>query len=316
MSQAARLGIETSELEKIATRNQLINHVTAAFYAYFAAQDAHKLSERSIAAVQSELQQTRAGFEAGTLLKSDVLSLEVQLAEVKDGQIQSGNAIEMAKAMLKTLLGLPAEQDFILSDRDSQPLPTEPEVYEHLLTQAREKHPELKAIEKRAAIAEQYLSAARAAHLPKADAFVSYGSDSENLAYSTSRDNVTAGVMLEVDVFSGFSTQEKIKKAEHQLTAAREAVRQMQLKIENQVKVGRLKLIEALNRGLVTSASVQAAEEALRLVNEQRKAGVVTVTRYIEAEVARDRAITRDIAARYDALRADAELKQATGYWN
>jgi outer membrane protein len=85
------------------------------------------------------------------------------------------------------------------------------------------------------------------------------------------------------------------------------------LQIENAVKSAQLRLQEALNRADVAAVSVQAAEEALRLVNEQRQAGVVTVTRYIEAEVARDKAHTRQISARFDALRAEAELKQATG---
>jgi len=316
LNQAAELGVETSEFEKVATRHQLINNVTAAFYGYLAAQDAHLLSLRSVEAVQSELEQSKVRFDAGTILKSDVLSLEVQLAEAKDAQIQADNAIEMAKTMLKTLLGLSAEQDFAVTESLDQPLPAAPAEFDVLLSQARNQHPELKAVEKRAAIAEQYLKAAQAAHLPRADAFVSYGSDSQDFAYSTSRDNVSAGVMVEVDVFSGFATQEKIKKAEHQLTAAREISRQMHLRIENQVKIARLKLEEALNREQVTSLSVQAAEEALRLVNEQRKAGVVTVTRYIEAEVARDKAKTRDISARYDALRAESDLKQATGFWN
>ena len=80
--------------------------------------------------------------------------------------------------------------------------------------------------------------------------------------------------------------------------------------------MARLKLLEALQRQQVSVTAVQAAEEALRLVAAQRDAGVVTVTRYLEAEVARDKAQTRAISARYDALRAEADLKQATGVWN
>ena len=316
LKQAAELGVETAELEKLATRNHLINHVTATFFGYLAAIDAFELSQRSVAAVESQLEQSKIRFDAGALLKSDILSLQVQLAEAKDAQIQAANAIEMAKAMLKTLLGLSAEQEFTISETLDQSLPPSPAAFEILLTQARDQHPEIKAIEKRVAMAEKYLNVAQAAHLPRADAFVSYGSDSQDFAYSTSRDNVTAGVMVEVDVFSGFATQEKIKKAEHQLTEAREAARQVNLKVENQVKTARLKLEEALNRLSVTQVAVQAAEEALRMVHEQHNAGVVTVTRYIEAEVARDKAKTRDISARYDALRAEAELKQATGFWN
>ncbi|MDD2760181.1 MAG: TolC family protein [Methylomonas sp.] len=316
LSQAAELGVETSELQKTATRHHLITNVTAAFYAYLAAKDAHEQSLRAIEAVESELNQSRLRFEAGTLLKSDVLSLEVQLAEAKDAEIQAGNAIELATAMLKTLLGLSAAQEFSINGALDRTLPESPADFDALLNQALSQHPELKAAEKRVEIAEQQLNAAEAAHFPRADAYVSYGSDSKNLAFSANRDNVSAGVMVEVDLFSGFATQEKIKKAEHELTAAREAARKTRLQVENLVRTARLRLLEALNREQVASVAVQAAEEALRLVNEQRNAGVVTVTRYIEAEVARDKAKTRNITALYDARRAEAELRLATGFWN
>jgi len=313
--QAAELGIETSELDKSATRNQLVNNVTAAYYGELAAMEAHEISQRSITAVQSELDQSKIRFEAGTLLKSDVLSLEVQLAEARDAEIQTANAIELAQSMLKTLLGLSANEAFAINATQQAALPAAPAVFDELLNQALSSHPELKAAEKRVAIAEQQLNVAQAAHLPRADAFVSYGSDSKDLAFSSNRDNVTAGVMVEVDVFSGFATQEKIKKAEHELTAAQESARQTRLRIENQLKSAQINLQDALSRAEVSAVAVKAAEEALRLVNEQRQAGVVTVTRYIEAEVARDKAHARQITARFDALRAEAELKQATGFW-
>ena len=217
--------------------------------------------------------------------------------------------------MLKTLLGLSVNDPFAISENQDTPLPKGPDNFDELLNQALSHHPELKAAEKKVAIAEKQLSAAQAAHLPRADAFVNYGSDSKNLTYNSNRDNVSAGVMVELDLFTGFATQEKIKKAEHELTAAQEAARQTRLRIENQLKSAQLRLQEALNRAQVSAVAVQSAEEALRLVNEQRQAGVVTVTRYLEAEVARDKANTRQISSRYDALRAEAELKQAIGFW-
>ncbi|MCQ8103358.1 TolC family protein [Methylomonas sp. SURF-2] len=313
--QAAELGVETSEYEKSATRNQLLNNVTAAYYGELAAMEAHAISRRSIEAVQSELAQSKIRFDAGTVLKSDVLSLEVQLAEARDAEIQAANAIEMAQSMLKTLLGLGAGESFPIDSARPTALPDTPASFDDLLGQALARHPELMAAEKRVAMAEQKVKMAQAAHLPRADAFVSYGSDSKDLAYSANRDNVTAGVMVEVDIFSGFATQENIKKAEHELTAALESARQTRLRIENQLKSAQLKLQDALSRAEVAGIAVDSAEEALRLVNEQRRAGVVTVTRYIEAEVARDKAHSRQINARFDALRAEAELKQATGFW-
>jgi len=314
-SQAAQLGMEASELEKSATRNRLLNNVTAAYYGELAAIQTHKVSQRSIESVQSELDQSRVRYDAGSLLKSDVLSLEVQLAEAKEADIQAANAIEMAQNMLKTLLGLSVNDPFAISESQDTPLPKGPENFDDLLNQALSHHPELKAAEKKVAIAEKQLSVAQAAYLPRADALVSYGSDSKNLTYNSNRDNVSVGVMVELDLFNGFSTQEKVKKAEHELTAAQETARQTRLRIENQLKSAQLRLREALNRAQVSAVAVESAEEALRLVTEQRQAGVVTVTRYLEAQVARDKANTRQISSRYDALRSEAELKQAIGFW-
>jgi outer membrane protein TolC len=314
-SQAAELNSEAAELEKSAARNRLVNHVTAAYYGELAAIDANTISQRSIESVQSQLHQTQLGYEAGTVLKSDLLSLQVQLAEAQDAQIHAANAIELAQNMLKTLLGLDANDSFAINPAANKNLPESPANFEQLINQALAQHPELKAAEKRVAIAEQQLSAAKAAHLPKADAFVSYGSNSKDLTYNSNRDNLTAGVMVEMDVFSGFATQEKINKAEHQLTAAKQSARQNRLQIENDLKAAQLKLQEALHRAEVSNSASQAAEEALRLVNQQRQAGVVTVSRYLETQVALEKALSRQVSARFDALRAEAALKQAIGTW-
>ena len=314
-SQAAELNRESSELDTEATRNRLLNHMTTAFYSELAARDAEHVSQRSVEAVQSELQQSQAGFDAGCTLKSDVLSLQVQLAEAQDASLHTHNAVEIAHSVLRTLMGLEASEDFSIQSENEQKLPAPPAEFAALLEQALAEHPELKAAEKRIAIAEQQLSAAQAAHLPRADAMISYGSDSKDLAYSSNRDNMTAGVMVEMDLFSGFATQEKIHKAEHELTAAREQGRQLRLSIEDQLKSAQLRLQETLNRYQISLKAGQAAEEAFRLVKLQRQAGAVTVTRYLEAQVALDKALNRQINARFEALRAEGDLKQAMGRW-
>lgn len=312
---AAELGVDAATLQESATRNQLIQSVTSAFYGVLAAKEAHKVAQRSIDAVKSELEQSRTRFEAGTVLKSDVLSLEVQLAEAQDAEIRAANAIELAQSGLKTLLGINAGDPFAIAEISSWQMPQLDRPFEAVLTQAIAQRPEAEAAQKQIEIAERKLSAAKGAHLPKADAYLSYGSDSKNLDYSTSRDNVTAGVQVEVDVFSGFRTSENVKKAERQLAEAQKIARKIHLDIENDVKTAYLKLQEALDRVKVTTASVASAEEAFRLVSEQRQADVVTITRYIESEVARDEANSRVIAARYDALQAEAELNKALGNW-
>ncbi|NOR68775.1 MAG: TolC family protein [Methylomarinum sp.] len=312
-SKSAELGIEAATLEKKATHNQLIQAVSSTFYAYLAAIEADKISNRSIEAVENELKQSRIRYEAGSVLRSDVLSLEVQLAEAQDTKIQTLNAIELAKTGLQSLLGISTHELFKIDQSNDWLLPQANSSFDDLLNLAMAQRPEILTANKRIEIAQQQLNAARGAYLPKADAYVSYGSDSKNLDFNTNRDNVTAGVTVEMDIFSGFAHKAKVKKAEQQLAISKKSAKQTQLQIENAVKTAHLKLLEALARFKVTSASVKAAEEAFRLVNEQRKAGTATITRYIEAKVARDQSHARNIAARFDALRAETDLNQAIG---
>ncbi|HEY8159767.1 MAG TPA: TolC family protein [Methylobacter sp.] len=315
-SKAAELGIDAAEFERSRVRNALIEAVTASYYAYLAAQEAHKVAQDSISAIDSELKQSRLRYEAGTVLKSDVLSLEVKLAEAQEAQIRAANGIEVSKTGLATLLGLPADQAFTVAPSSSVlPKPKLPASFNDLLELAMAQRPEVKAAANQVEISQRLVKSAQGAYLPKADAYVSYGQDSRNPGFYSSKDNVTAGVSVAMDIFSGLETKNRVSAAERKAAEARETERKTKLAIEQEVKVAFLKLEEALARMRVAEASVASAEEALRLVGEQRRAETVVVTRYIEAEVARDKAHSNTIAAQYDALSAEAALKKAVGDW-
>lgn len=315
-SKAAELGIDAAEFERSTVRNALIEAVTASYYAYLAAQEAHKVAQDSILAIASELKQTKLRYESGTVLKSDVLSLEVQSAEAQSAEIRAANGIELSKTGIATLLGLSTDQPFTVAPSSSTlPKPALTASFNDLLELAMTQRPEIKAAASQVEISQRRLKKEQGAYLPKADAYVSYGQNSQNPGFSSAKDNVTAGVSVEMDLFSGLETKNRVSAAERKAAEARETERKTKLAIEQEVKVAYLKLEEALARLRVTEASVLSANEALRLVNEERRAETVTVTRYIESEVARNKAQSNTIAARYDALSAEAALKKAIGDW-
>jgi outer membrane protein len=315
-SKAAELGIDAAEFERSTVRNALIEAVTATYYAYLASIEAQKVAQDSISAIASELNQTRLQYDAGTVLKSDVLSLDVQLAEAQDAEIRATNGIEIAKTSLANLLGLSSFQAFtVASSASLLTNPKLPPSFNDLLDQAMAQRPEVRAAANQVEISLRNLKSEQGAYLPKADAYVSYGQNSQSPGFNSEKDNVTAGVTVEMDLFSGFNTQQRVNAAERKAAEAREIERKTKLAIEQEVKIAFLKLKEALARLHVTEASVLSADEALRLVNEERRAEVVTVTRYIEAEVARNNAQSNIIAAHYDALSAEAALKKAVGDW-
>ncbi len=315
LSKAAQLGTEAATLEKSAVRNNLTQAVISAYYGYLAAQEAYKVTQSSIKAVSSELEQSRKRYKAGTLLKSDLLSLEVQLAQAKEATIRAKNNIELAKTGLKTLLGLDMNEAFAITKQSEWSLPQAPPAFSDILKTALAQRPEIQAINKQIASQERVLKAAYGAHLPRVNAYVSYGQDSKDGSFSSRKDYVTAGVNLEMDIFSGFATNERINKAQSKLAEIKASKKRLQLNIENEVKTAYLRLQEALARVNVTITAIASAEEAYRMVKQQREAGTVTVTRYIESEVARDSANSRAIAAQFDALRTEAELNKAQGNW-
>ncbi len=315
-SEAAKLGIDAAEFERSAVHNALIEAVTATYYAYLAAQEAQKVAQESITAIASELKQTQLRFEAGTVLKSEVLSLDVQMAQMQEAEIRATNGIELSKTGLANLLGLAGSPAFtVASSASLLPQPKVTASFNNLLELAMTQRPEVKAAANQVEISLRRLKSEQGAYLPKADAYVSYGQNSQTPGFSGSKDNITAGVTVEMDLFSGFNTQQRVSAASRKAAEARETERKTKLAIEQDVKIAFLKLQEALARLKVTEASARSADEALRLVNEERRAEIVTVTRYIESEVARNKARSNTIAAHYDALSAEAALKKAVGDW-
>jgi outer membrane protein len=314
-NQAAGLGKEISELELSAIRNNLIHGIADGLYTLLIAKENQAIAQRAALAVQSELADARKRQAAGTVLKADVLSLEARLAEAREAGIHAQNACEMARTVLRTLLDLPETAPIEPQIAPERPLPRLPDAFDDLRTEALANRPEMLIAGRQIETRRIELKIAQGEHLPRVDAFVNYGLNERSPEFSSAHDNVTSGVAVEMDLFSGLGTAARIRKAERRLAEAKAQRRKIELQISREVKNASLELQEALQRAEVAQAAVAAAEEAFRLVTVQHRAGTATVTRFLESEVARDRAQTQWMTARYDALRAEAALQRALGTW-
>jgi outer membrane protein len=314
-SKVADLGKEITELELSAVRNHLIHGVTEGFYTLLIAKENQTIAQRAIDAVQSELTETRKRYTAGTVLKSDVLSLEVRLAAAHEADIRAQNASEMARTVLRTLLDLPEASPIEPRIDPERAWPELPASLDDLQAQARGNRPEMQIARRQLETRQLELKIAQGEHLPRVDAYVNYGLNERTPEFSSAHDNVTSGVAVEMDLFSGLATNARISKAERRLAEANAQTRKIQLQIGQDVKTAYLEFQEALQRAQVAQAAVAAADEAFRLVTLQHRAGTATVTRFLESEVADDQAQTQWMTARYDTLRAEAALQRALGAW-
>ncbi|GAB6067673.1 TolC family protein [Methylothermus subterraneus] len=313
--QAAELGIEVARLHQAELQNRLATAASQAFYALLEAPRRIAVANKTLVTVTRELERMRVRQREGTALKSDVLSLEVRLAEAQAAKIRAENAQAAARSALATLLALPAESVIDIRE-DSPKLPASAGAIEDWLRQALARRPEWLAAQKQIAAREKELKAAMGERWPQVDAFTVYGLNSPTPRLATSRDNWTVGVQAKIDLFSGGLLSARIREARQRLEEAKATAEHTRLAVEHEVRSAWLNLREALAQVEVARKAVASAAEALKIVQAQYRSGAATVTRFLEAETDLAAARLRLISARFAALTAKAELKRASGSWS
>ena len=310
----AETGLAMSRLDRETVQNGLVNSVIHAYYSILAAEKYVNISLDSVKTVQKELDMVRLRYEAGGALKSDVLSLKVALAQSREGLIRARNNHSLSVSSLANLLGFDPDTAITLAGREQVPI-TVPDLYEKALVMAMANRPELRKSRLQVVRSRMDLDVARSEYLPKLDAQMRTYFDDPSFDFDWDRKNWTAGVILNWDVFTGFRRQSHVDRARAVLKEMLTRDRKSTLAVQLQLKGAYLKYAEAKARWDVSRASVAHSEESLRLVQKQYQGGTVTITRYLEAELARNRSRLRAATAFYDREKTAAAIGCAMGLW-
>jgi outer membrane protein len=175
--------------------------------------------------------------------------------------------------------------------------------------------PELAGVREKLRRSKMAVDASRAGYLPQVDFMTRYYVDDPEMKYSTDRDNWTAGLYLNWKIFDGFATRSDRAEALSHLQEIMAADRKTLLAVKFDVKKAYLNLDEAQERLKVATSSVQTARETYQLIKRQYEGGSVGITRYLEAELAFNRARMRETTAYFDREKARAQIARAIGYW-
>ena len=84
-------GLGINRLDRLTVENALTASVIQTYYSALAAKDFIRIAKESVATVDNELRVMLVKFNAGGALKSDILSLEVRLAQTKENLIRAQN---------------------------------------------------------------------------------------------------------------------------------------------------------------------------------------------------------------------------------
>lgn len=306
-------GLKIQELDRLAVGNALAASVIHAYYSVLATEAFVAIAHASTQTVETQLRIMTIRFNGGAALKSDVLSLEVRLAQARENAIRAENNHKLSLAALANLLGANPDATIRLSGEPWAPS-TFFSDYQAALVEALRRRPELLQARHRVVQAAMAVDMEKAGYFPTINAHGTYYYDDAELGFDKNRANWSTGAVFDWNLFSGFSTQSAVEKAKAALEQMYAADRKTTLAIQLDVKTAFLKLSEAKARRSVTQASVAQAEESFKLVKTQYEGGTATITRYLDAELALNTARTRDVSAQYDVKKAEADVGRALGY--
>ena len=305
----ARFGARASAEAFAAARNQLVHEVTRGYYGALQARAFAAVQAKSVASIEESLRIARERFDAGGAVKTDVLNLETQLAQANEDLIKARNGAQLAIAALNAAIGT----DLVAADTLESPDPSalgapppeckDPEAFEN--------RPELRAAALLRQIKEQDLKKAQGGYAPTVSAFASYDLDSDGS--SDFENSYVAGLQAEINVFDGARTRAAVQAAKAELAAAKAAEDQARLNLRLDLQQAFLGTKEAWERLEVTRKSLETAEEARRIVQEQYQQGAADISILLQTQVGVTAMQTRNAAAQYDYLTALSNLKRAKG---
>ncbi|MBU4458957.1 MAG: TolC family protein [Verrucomicrobia bacterium] len=291
-----------------AVRNDLVHEVTRGFYTVLQAQSFVAVQQEQVRSLEESLRVARARMDRGAAVKSDVLSLEVRLAQAQEDLIRARNGVGLAVAALNTAIGRDLVPEAGL---DAVPPEQVPDLPADAAPDASGRHPAVRAAEAAVAARRSALARAQADRRPTVSAFGEIGWDSED--FSDAQDSYYAGVMAEWDVFDGFRRSAAIREAEASLAAAEADARRARDGVKLDQRQARLQAREARERWTLMAKSVESADEALRMTKARYEQGAADVPELLNAELGLAAVRSRRVAAVYDYLTALSNIGRAAG---
>jgi outer membrane protein len=229
--------VELSKAQLEAAEQDLIVRTSQLYFDVLAAQDTLAFVRAQKAAVAEQLASAKRNFEVGTSTITDSREAQARYDLVIAQELAAENDLRVKKIALDQLVGRPDAQPRPLVAPTNLP-PLVPADVNTWVQQSEAVHPSIRQAEASLQVAKLEIDKAEAGHKPTVDLTASYGAQrnpqgsASSLNTLNSRANTTTvGLALNLPLFAGFATQNRIRetlsleeKARSDLDVARRSV--------------------------------------------------------------------------------------------
>lgn len=284
--------------------------VKQAYYSLILARASLKVIGAALEAAGSHQHQAERMVATGMATRADQLKASVRVAELEQKKISALNSVTVAGEYVKLASGMQDERPLAPVDSLGQPDLTAP--VDSLVTFALDHQGQLAAADHAARAADYASRAALGAYIPHLNGFAQYEMDDSKL-FGNSGDNWMVGVSLDWNFFDGLHNAGNAKSARAMREKARYEAALMRHKVTVDVREAWLNSHAAAEKIGVARKARAEATESLRIVENQYREGLATITDLLDTEAASTNAALNVSAALYEYNLALARLSLVTG---
>lgn len=276
---AAKSKMEAFDLQLERTKEYLELEVNKAFMQLQLAYKAVEVLEKANATAQANLKLIENYNKQGLLQKTDLLSVQVRVNEVKNQLQYAKSNVQNASDYLAFLLDEPNE------NKVYKPL----EVIENTIeisifeTQLSANRKDVLAMDKSVEAYEKMAKMSQMNFLPRLNAFGSYEMY-DNQLFQTGAKGYTIGAQLSWDIFDGYKSIGKQQKAKAEFQKAEVEAKQYKAQSQLELNQTNRQLADAENKVNLTKLALEQAQEAYRIRANRFKEGLEKTTDLLQSE--------------------------------
>lgn len=293
-----------------AARNDLALSVKRAYFGVLQAESQVQVTVEAKGEAEERLKNARAQLEAGQIAKLDVLRLETALAQASNEVLVAENARDLAKNAFNNALARPIETPVALASITEIPMVGTAD--EEMIGFARKQRPELHAL-RDTIEALKFVRITQEGGMTPSLSLSATHSRTFNPGLTTNNRQTFGTLALSVPIFDSGVTRARVKQARQDEELAKIQLDQAELAISLEVRQATVNYRNARQRLEVAAKQVEVAAETYRLAKIRFEAGEGIPLEITDAQTELTRARTNEVTARYDVLRAYAELQRAVG---
>lgn len=276
---AAKSKMEAFDLQLERTKEYLELEVNKAFMQLQLAYKAVEVLEKANATAQANLKLIENYNKQGLLQKTDLLSVQVRVNEVK-------NQLQYAKSNVQNASDYLA---FLLDESNENKIYKPLEVIENTIeistfeTQLSTNRKDVLAMDKSVEAYEKMAKMSQMNFLPKLNAFGSYEMY-DNQLFQTGAKGYTIGAQLSWDIFDGYKSIGKQQKAKAEFQKAEVEAKQYKAQSQLELNQTNRQLADAENKVNLTKLALEQAQEAYRIRANRFKEGLEKTTDLLQSE--------------------------------